>query len=48
VDDIACTLNEGLTLKDIAAISGHVKYIIAVNTGPLVGCFNKMAFENVK
>ncbi len=48
VDDITCTMDDALTIKDIAAISGHVKYIIAINTGPLVGCFNKMAFENVK
>jgi len=48
LDDIPCTRDDNLTIKDIAAISTSVKYIIGVNTGPLVGCFNSYAFKNVK
>ena len=46
--DISCTLDGGLTIKDIAAISAHVKYIIAINTGPLTACLNTYALKNVK
>lgn len=48
VDDILCTKDQNLLIKDIAAISTHVNYIIAVNTGPIVGCFNDYTFNNVK
>jgi hypothetical protein len=48
VDNIPCTRDNNLTVKDIASISTSVKYIIAVNTGPLVACFNTYAFNKVK
>jgi hypothetical protein len=48
VNNIVSTRDNNLSLKDIAAISTHAKYIIAVNTGPIVGCFNTYTFENVK
>ena len=48
VKDIPCTLDGNLTLKDIGAISTHVKYIIAINTGPLIPCLNTYALKNVK
>ncbi len=48
VGNIPCTMDDKLSIKDIAAISTHAKNIIAVNTGPLIGCFNRAAMENVK
>jgi hypothetical protein len=36
-----------LTIKSIAAISTHAKYIIAINTGPLAGCFNEITMQNI-
>ena len=47
VENILCTMDDNLTIKDIAAISTSVKYIIAINTGPLVGCLNTYALKNV-
>jgi len=48
VKDVACTLDGGLTMKDIGAISTHAKYIIAINTGPLIPCLNTYALKDVK
>lgn len=48
VESIICTRDQNLLIKDIAAISTHVKYIIAVHTGPLLGCLNEYTFNNVK
>lgn len=48
VKGILCTRDNNLSLKDIGAISTHAKYIIAINTGPLIGCLNSYAFKNVK
>ena len=45
VDGILCTADNKLTIKDIAAISTHSKYIVAVNSGPLVPLFNKYTLE---
>ena len=39
---------DSLDLKDICAISTNVKYIIAINTGPLIPLFNKYTLDNVK
>ena len=46
--DIVCTRDDNLSLKDIGAISTHVKYIIAINTGPFTACLNSYALKNVK
>lgn len=48
VDNILCSRDNKLTLKDIGAISTHADYIIAINTGPFVACLNKYAFKHVK
>jgi hypothetical protein len=48
VGNISCTMDDKLSIKDIAAISTHAKNIIAINTGPLIGCFNNAAYNNVK
>jgi hypothetical protein len=48
IHDIPCTADDNLTIKDIGAISTHAKYIIAINTGPLIPCLNSYAFKNVK
>ena len=47
IENIACTMDDKLTIKDIAAISTSVKYIIAINVGPLVGCFNTYSLNNI-
>lgn len=47
VNNIVSTRENNLSLKDIAAISTHAKYIIAVNTGPIVGCFNSYTLKNM-
>lgn len=48
VDTILCSADNKLTIKDIAAVSTHVQYIIAVNSGPIVALFNKYTLKNVK
>ncbi len=47
VDNIPCTRDYDYSLKDIAAISTHAKYMICVNTGPIVACFNAYTLKNV-
>jgi GR25 family glycosyltransferase involved in LPS biosynthesis len=48
IDDIKCTRDDNLSAKKIAALSTNVKYIIGINTGPIVGCFNTYTLSNVK
>jgi hypothetical protein len=48
VDGIPCTADFKYSLKDIAAVSTHAHYIIAVNSGPLVGCFNTDTLRHTK
>lgn len=48
VDGIPCTMDDKLTIKDIAAISTRVKIIIAVNSGVVPGLLNKYTLNNVK
>ena len=48
VGNLPCSRDDNLSVKDIAAISTNVKYIIAINTGPLIGCLNSYALKNVK
>jgi len=48
VDGIPCTMDDNLTIKDIAAISTHVKIIIAVNSGVVPGLLNKYTLNNIK
>ena len=38
----------GFTCKDIAALSTRVRFIIAVNTGPFVGCYNDKTLQNIE
>jgi len=47
-DSIPCTFTHGLMLQDIGAISTHAKYIVCVNSGPMVPCFNELTKNNVK
>lgn len=47
VNDIQCTLDDNLTIKDIAALSTNIKNIIAVNTGVLPGLFNEYTLNNI-
>lgn len=47
-DSISCTMQDGLTLQDIGAISTHAKYIIAVHTGPLTACLTDATKNSVK
>lgn len=48
VQGIPCTMDDNLTIKDIASISTKMKYIIAINTGPFVGCYNEETLQNVQ
>jgi hypothetical protein len=48
VNDIPCTLADGLKLQDIGAISTHAEYIIGFNSGPLIPCFNVHTKNKVK
>ena len=48
VNNILCTRDYNLSPKTIAAISTHVNYIIAINSGPIVGCFNTYTLNNIK
>lgn len=48
VDTIPCTMQDGLMLQDIGAISTHAKYIIAIHSGPLVPCFNAATKAHVR
>lgn len=47
-ENILCTRDDNLNIKDIAAISIHVKVVIAINTGPLISLFNNYTLMNVK
>jgi len=47
-DVIKCTMNDKLMLKDIGAISTHVKYIVGVHSGPVTACFNSDTNNNIK
>jgi hypothetical protein len=48
IDNILCTLDNKLTIKDIAALSTHVKKIIAINTGVVPGLFNEYTLNNIE
>lgn len=48
VDNVLCTRKYNLSVKDIAALSINVKYVIAVNSGPLAALFNVYTMKNVK
>ncbi len=48
IDNIPCTMDYNFSCKDIAAISTKVNYIISINTGPFVGCYNEYTLEHVK
>jgi len=48
VNDIACTRTDGLKLRDIGAVSTHAKFIIGMNSGPMVPCLNIYAKNSVK
>ena len=47
-NDIVCTFDDHLNIQDIGAISTKAKYIIAVLSGPMTACFNKLTIENVR
>jgi len=48
VDGVLCTMDDNLTVKDIAALSTRVKVIIAVNSGVVPGLLNEFTLRNVK
>ena len=47
-NDILCTMDDNLTVKDIASLSTKAKIIIAVNSGVIVGLFNIYTLKNVR
>lgn len=48
VNGVNCTLDEGLSIKDIAGLSTKVKVIIAINTGVVVPLLNTYTLSNLK
>lgn len=44
---ISCTMDDNLTVKDIAAISTQAKIIISVNTGVITGLYNSYTLNKV-
>jgi hypothetical protein len=48
IKGIPSTIQHSLTVKDIAAISTHAKYIIAVNSGPVAPCLNAETIAAVR
>ena len=47
-EQIPCTFTAGLKLQDIGAVSTHARYIIGVNSGPLIPCLNYYTKQSVK
>lgn len=47
-DDVLCTFDEPLSIKDIAALSTCAKVIIAINSGVLPGLLNVHTMASVK
>ena len=48
INDILCTEDDNLTIKNIASISTNSKIIIAVNSGVLPGLLNEITLKNAK
>jgi len=48
VHGVLCTMDDNLTVKDIAALSTNVKVIILVNSGVVPGLLNNYTLENIK
>ena len=48
VENILCTTDNNLTIKDIAALSTKAKVIIAINSGVVPGLLNIYTLQNVK
>jgi hypothetical protein len=46
VENVKCTRDDNLSVKDIASISTNVKQIIAIDTGPTAGMYNKYTINN--
>jgi hypothetical protein len=47
-DNILCTMDDNLTVKNIAAISTNVKVVIAINSGVVPGLLNYYTLTNIK
>jgi hypothetical protein len=45
---IPCTIEDGLKIQDIGAISTHANYVIAVFSGPITSMFNTHTKNHVK
>lgn len=48
VRNYECTLDLGYNLIEIGSLACHVKYIIGVNTSPMITCINKLNISKVK
>ena len=48
VFDLICTVDDNLTIKDIAALSTRAKIIIAINSGVVPGLLNNITLLKVK
>lgn len=47
-NNILCTMDDNLTIKNIAAISTNVKVVIAINSGVVPGLLNYYTLTNIK
>lgn len=47
-DDILCTYDDKLTIKDIASLSTKAKVVIAINSGVVPGLLNFYTLTNMK
>jgi hypothetical protein len=48
VKNILCTMDNNLSIKDIASLSTNVKVIIAINSGVVPGLLNIYTLKNIK
>ena len=48
VNDLLCTMDDNLTVKDIASLSTKFKVIIAIYSGVVPGLLNEITLKNVK
>jgi hypothetical protein len=48
IEGIKCTRDDNLTARDISAISKNAKKIIAIDSGPAAGLFNKHVINHVE
>jgi len=48
IEGIKCTRDDNLSVKDISAVARNAKKIIAIDSGPASGLFNKHLLKNIE